>query len=95
MGIVSMGWVPRIPEIKEAIGLTNTELGLVFIGSTLGAVTGAQLAGRLIHTFATRRVISCAIVVMPLGLVGKTAWGCPAAAHTTSYSLSASSIKVI
>ena len=70
MGIVSMGWVPRIPEIKEAIGLTNTELGLVFIGSTLGAVTGAQLAGRLIHTFATRRVISCAIVVMPLGLVG-------------------------
>ena len=52
MGIVSMGWVPRIPEIKEAIGLANTELGLVFIGSTLGAVTGAQLAGRLIHTFA-------------------------------------------
>ena len=45
MGIVSMGWVPRIPEIKEAIGLTNTELGLVFIGSTLGAVTGAQSAG--------------------------------------------------
>ena len=70
MGVVSMGWVPRIPEIKEAIGLTNTQLGLVFIGSTSGAVLGAQLAGRLIHTFATQRVISFAVLVMPLGLVG-------------------------
>jgi fucose permease len=70
MGIVSMGWVPRIPEIKDAIGLTNSQLGLVFIGSTLGAVSGAQLAGRFIHTFSAKRVVSWAILVMPLGLVG-------------------------
>ena len=31
MGVVSMAWVPRIPEIKEAVGLTNSQLGLVFI----------------------------------------------------------------
>jgi fucose permease len=70
MGIVSMGWVPRIPEIKDAIGLTNSQLGLVFIGSTLGAVSGAQLAGRFIHTFSAKRVVSWAILVMPLGLIG-------------------------
>ena len=70
MGVVSMGWVPRIPEIKEAIGLTNSQLGLVFIGSTLGAVLGAQLAGRAIHTFGTKRVASVAGMVMPCGLVG-------------------------
>lgn len=70
MGVVSMGWVPRIPEIKEAIGLTNSQLGLVFIGSTIGAVLGAQLAGRAIHTFASKRVISVAILIMPTGLLG-------------------------
>ncbi|QLL23760.1 MFS transporter [Actinobacteria bacterium IMCC25003] len=70
MGVVSMGWVPRIPEIKEAIGLTNSQLGLVFIGSTIGAVLGAQLAGRLIHTFGTKKVISIAVLVMPVGLIG-------------------------
>lgn len=69
MGIVSMGWVPRIPEIKEAIGLTNSQLGLVFIGSTIGAVCGAQAAGRLIHTFGTKRVVTLAILVMPFGLI--------------------------
>jgi MFS family permease len=70
MGVVSMGWVPRIPEIKEAIGLTNSQLGLVFIGSTIGAVLGAQLAGRAIHTFGTKKVISFAVLVMPIGLIG-------------------------
>jgi len=27
MGVVSMAWVPRIPEIKKANGLTDTRLG--------------------------------------------------------------------
>ena len=70
MGVVSMGWVPRIPEIKEAIGLTNSQLGMVFIGSTIGAVLGAQFAGRAIHTFGTKKVVSGAVLVMPVGLIG-------------------------
>ena len=69
MGVVSMSWVPRIPEIKEAIGLTNTQLGLVLLGSTTGAIVGAQLAGRMIHSYGSQRVISIASFVMPLGLI--------------------------
>jgi MFS family permease len=69
MGVVSMGWVPRIPEIKEAIGLTNTQLGLVLLGSTSGAIAGAQLAGRTIHSYGTKRVITFASFVMPFGLI--------------------------
>ena len=70
MGIVSMGWVPRIPEIKDAIGLSNSQFGLILLGSTFGSVAGAQLAGRLIHTFGSRRVVSIAIFLMPAGLAG-------------------------
>ena len=48
MGLVSMGWVPRIPEIKDAIGLSNTQFGFILLGSTFGSVAGAQIAGRMI-----------------------------------------------
>ena len=40
MGMVSMGWVPRIPEIKDAIGLTNGQFGFILLASTFGSVSG-------------------------------------------------------
>ena len=70
LGIVSMGWVPRIPEIKDAIGLSNGAFGFVLIGSTFGSITGAQLAGRLMHTYGSQRTIFVGVLIMPAGLVG-------------------------
>jgi len=70
MGLVSMGWVARVPEIKDIVNLNNGQFGLVLVSGTIGALFGAQLSGRLIHTFGSRRVISVAIFVMPLGLIG-------------------------
>ncbi len=69
MGVVSMAWVPRIPEIKEANGLSDTQFGLVLISSSVGAVVGAQLAGRLIHRFGSRPTMSFSAFVVPLGVV--------------------------
>jgi len=69
MGVVSMAWVARIPEIRDANGLNNGQLGLILLSSTIGAVIGAQLAGRLIHTFGTKPVLRVALFVMPLGLI--------------------------
>lgn len=68
MGAVSMGWVPRIPEIKDAIGLSNGEFGFLLLGATLGSVTGAQLGGRVTHHFGSRRVVAYAVLLMPMGL---------------------------
>ncbi len=69
MGVVSMAWVARIPEIRDANGLNNAQLGLILISSTIGAVTGAQLSGRLVHTFGTKPVLRIATVIMPIGLI--------------------------
>jgi MFS family permease len=69
MGVVSMAWVSRIPEIRDANGLNNGQLGLILISSTIGAILGAQLTGRLVHTHGTKKVINIAIVVMPIGLI--------------------------
>ncbi len=69
MGIASMAWVARIPEIKDAVGLSNGEFGFVFLGSTVGAVLGAQIAGRAIHTFGSRPVVNISSFLLPAGLV--------------------------
>ncbi len=69
MGFVSMAWVPRIPEIKTANGLSDTEFGLVLIASSIGAVMGAQLSGRAIHRFGSRPVFYVSQVVVPSGVV--------------------------
>ena len=69
MGVVSMAWVARIPEIRDANGLNNGQLGLILLSSTIGAVIGAQLAGRLIHMFGTKPIINVAVIIMPIGLI--------------------------
>ena len=69
MGVVSMAWVARIPEIRDANGLNNGQLGLILISSTVGAILGAQLTGRLVHFYGTKAVIRVAIIIMPVGLV--------------------------
>ena len=69
MGVVSMAWVPRIPEIKQALKLTDGQLGLVLISSSIGAVIGAQSAGHLVQRFGSKRLISYLQFLMPFGLV--------------------------
>jgi len=64
-----MAWVARIPEIRDANGLNNGQLGLILLSSTTGAIIGAQLAGRLIHTYGSKPVIKAAIFIMPIGLI--------------------------
>lgn len=69
MGVVSMAWIPRIPEMKDSLGLSNGQFGILLMGSTFGSLCGAQLAGRLIHTYGSRRVSTFAAVLMPIGLI--------------------------
>lgn len=69
MGIVSMAWVPRIPEIKRSLALSDGAFGLVLIASSAGAAIGAQFAGRLIHRFGSKNVTQVAQFVMPSGLI--------------------------
>jgi len=68
MGIASMGWVARIPEIKDANGLSNAQFGLVLLASSCGSIVGAQLTGRLVHTFGSRRILYMSSIMLPGGL---------------------------
>ena len=68
MGIVSMAWVPRIPEMKHHFGLNDAGLGFVLLGSTCGALIGSQVSGRLTHTFGSQRIAAVGATLMTTGL---------------------------
>lgn len=68
LGITGMAWIPRIPEIKTSLGLSDGQFGLLLLASTLGAVPGAQLSGRLVHMYSSRLVVQISGVTLPLGV---------------------------
>ena len=69
MGVLSMAWVPRIPEMKTALGLSDGQFGVVLISSSIGAVVGAQLSGQFIQRFGSRNVLRVTQVALPLGVL--------------------------
>ena len=69
MGTASMAWVARIPEIKDELGLSDGQFGVVLLSSSIGSVIGAQLAGRLSHTYGSRLVSIVAAFIMPTGVI--------------------------
>lgn len=69
MGVLSMAWVPRIPEVKKSLNINNGQFGLVLLGATLGAAIGTQIVGRLVHRFGSKSVLRIVAIAMPIGLI--------------------------
>jgi MFS family permease len=54
---VSGTWAPRLPAIKESLGLSDGELGTALVGLAVGLVAGTRLAGAPIDRFGSRPVM--------------------------------------
>ena len=63
-----MAWVPRIPEIKDQLGLRDGQFGFVFLAGAFGSVAGTQISGRAIHLIASRNFARICAFLMPLGI---------------------------
>ncbi len=59
-GIVLTTILPRLPEIKSDLGLTNAALGLALAAGPVGSLTAVPLTGRLIARFGSAPVASAA-----------------------------------
>jgi MFS family permease len=47
-------WAPRLPAIKESLGLSDGELGTALVGLAIGLVAGTRVAGAPIDRFGSR-----------------------------------------
>ena len=61
-GVVIATWVPRIPAIKERLGLTEGSLGVALLGLAVGALLAMQLVGPLLGRFGSRPVTRAAVL---------------------------------
>ena len=60
--------VPRLPEVKEQLGLSNSSLGAALAAVPLGALLAGVSSAVLIRRFGSGRVASSGLVVLGLTL---------------------------
>jgi len=65
-GVVLASWVPHIPAVKAAHGLSDGQLGIVLLAMAVGAVLALPLAGWLVGRTGSRRMT--AVAAMALGI---------------------------
>src|SRR5690606_9548031 len=78
-GAMTASFVARAPQIRDRIGVTVDEYGLLLSVAAVAGLVGSVLAGRIVHAAGTRRTLRAGAVVMVLTL--------PAVGHARSPSV--------
>jgi len=63
-------WIPRIPDIKTALALSDASLGLALLALPLGTVLGFAIVGKIIESYGLRTCCRWFLVVWALLFIG-------------------------
>lgn len=69
-GLVFASWASRIPDIKQALSLSDAQLGSVLLIIPVGEFVTMVLSGYLVSKYGSRRMLLIATAGYPLILVG-------------------------
>jgi len=76
-GFAFASWASEIPQVRDRLGLSSAELGLVLLSIAAGSVISLPLAGPLVARVGSRRTVQVmaavdgvALVVVGLGYLG-------------------------
>ncbi|WP_430781093.1 MFS transporter [Actinoplanes sp. G11-F43] len=64
LGVAMASFAARIPQIRDQLGLTPSQLGLMLLAIAAGSVTSLPLAGHLVGRFGSRAVVGTFAVVL-------------------------------
>ncbi|WP_051852249.1 MFS transporter [Streptomyces aureocirculatus] len=73
-GLALATWVTRTPDVRDRLGASTAEMGLVLFGMSIGSMLGILVAAALVTRFSTRPVIVAGMCLV-LASVGMTALG--------------------
>ncbi|WP_369077026.1 MFS transporter [Paractinoplanes ferrugineus] len=59
-GLALSSWVTRTPDIRDLLGASTAEMGLVLFGLSAGSMIGILFSGKLVTRFGTKPVITAA-----------------------------------
>lgn len=68
-GFFGMAWVPRFPELKAFLGLTNGEFGSLITAGTFGALASLLTMGHVVHQYGVRRVLFWSNIAVVISLI--------------------------
>jgi fucose permease len=69
-GFAFASWASRIPQVRDALELSQSQLGLVLLAMAVGSVISLPLAGLVVARLGTRRTIAVTAGVAAVGLAG-------------------------
>lgn len=71
-GVAIASWVTRTPAIRDALGASLADMGIVLLGLSAGSMAGILASGALVARFGTRPVITIGAsgVVVSMLLIG-------------------------
>lgn len=67
-GATFSNWLPRLPEIRDSLGIDNAGLGATLLGGGLGGILGSLLVGRVMDRTGSRRLVTIAACALSIGL---------------------------
>ena len=67
-GMTFSNWLPRVPEVRDRLGLGNAGIGATLLGVGLGGLIGSLAVGRLAERFGSKRLLLAAAGLLSIGL---------------------------
>ena len=72
-GFGAAAWISRVPSIRDHLQISVTEVGLLILGVSIGAIIGMLASSHIVHWLGERRVIlvflaGCGISLLIVGL---------------------------
>lgn len=75
-GAVFSNWVPRIPDVRDRLGMNNGGLGATLIGGGIGGIIGSLLVAKFLQRVGSRRLVlvaaSSLAVLLPILAIAPT-----------------------
>ena len=68
-GFLIMSWLPRFPEVKANLGLTNGEFGSLISTTVVGSLIALLMVGQLVHNFGAQLVMRIAAFSLAVSLI--------------------------
>lgn len=63
-GAAYASWVPRLPEIRQSLGISDTVLGLVLLGGAAGGLTVSLVSGLLVDRLGSRTMTAATSIAL-------------------------------
>ena len=69
-GLCFASWISRTPAVRDTLGLSSAQLGLLLLCVSGGSIAGLPLSGPIVHRLGARAAVLAGSLSVGVGLTG-------------------------